>query len=176
MVPSTPLLSRGVGTPPSVSSRVGSKLPPPLYADVRLHIPTTHHNDAGRCGTAGTPTGVRTLVRFCSYCQPTRIHSSAKICHYYNEGVHSFLLWADVCANQHVFILQRRFAIIITRACIHCGLTFVFLVTFASTSPPKKKKTGEDGYIRLARGDGINACGVADQPLFADFLTNFTSF
>jgi len=35
---------------------------------------------------------------------------------------------------------------------------------------------GEDGYIRLARGDGINACGVADQPLFADFLTNFTSF
>ena len=35
---------------------------------------------------------------------------------------------------------------------------------------------GEEGYIRLARGDGVNACGVADQPLFADFLTNYSAF
>ena len=33
---------------PSVSSRVGSKLPLPLYADVRFHIPMTHRNDAGK--------------------------------------------------------------------------------------------------------------------------------
>ena len=32
---------------PSVSSRVGSKLPLPLYADLRFHIPMTHRNDAG---------------------------------------------------------------------------------------------------------------------------------
>ena len=31
--------------------RVGSKLPLPLYADVRLHIPMTHRNDAGTTGT-----------------------------------------------------------------------------------------------------------------------------
>ena len=30
---------------PSVSSRIGSKLPLPLYADVRLYIPMTHRND-----------------------------------------------------------------------------------------------------------------------------------
>ena len=36
-------------------------------------------------------------------------------------------------ANQHVFILQRRSAIIITRACIHffCGLTFVPTNTYS---------------------------------------------
>ena len=33
---------------PSVSSRFGSKLPLPLYADVRLHIPMTHRNDVIR--------------------------------------------------------------------------------------------------------------------------------
>ena len=33
-----------MGCTPSVSSRVGSKLPLPLYADVRFHIPMTHHN------------------------------------------------------------------------------------------------------------------------------------
>ena len=32
---------------PSASSRFGSKLPLPLYADVRLHIPMTHHNNEG---------------------------------------------------------------------------------------------------------------------------------
>ena len=36
-----------MGCTPSVSSRVGSKLPLPLYADMRLHIPMTHRNDAG---------------------------------------------------------------------------------------------------------------------------------
>ena len=30
-----------------VSSRVGGKLPLLLYADVRFHIPMTHHNDVG---------------------------------------------------------------------------------------------------------------------------------
>ena len=34
----------GRRTPP-VSSRVGNKLPLPLYADVRLYIPMTHNND-----------------------------------------------------------------------------------------------------------------------------------
>ena len=34
--------------PISVSSRVGSRLPLPLYADVRLHIPMTHRNDRYR--------------------------------------------------------------------------------------------------------------------------------
>ena len=37
----------GIRGTPSVSSRVGSKLPLPLYADVRFHIPMTHRNDAG---------------------------------------------------------------------------------------------------------------------------------
>ena len=36
-----------MGCTTSVSSRVGSKLPLPLYADVRFHIPMTHRNDAG---------------------------------------------------------------------------------------------------------------------------------
>ena len=33
---------------PAVSSRVGSTLPLPLYADVRLHIPMTHRTDVIR--------------------------------------------------------------------------------------------------------------------------------
>ena len=40
-------LRRGSRRTPSVSSRVDSKLPLPLYADVRFHIPMTHRNDAG---------------------------------------------------------------------------------------------------------------------------------
>ena len=36
-----------VGAPFSVLSRVGGKLTLLLYADVRLHIPMTHRNDAG---------------------------------------------------------------------------------------------------------------------------------
>ena len=39
--------SKGGRRTPSVSSRVGSTLPLPLYADVRLHIPMTHRNDVG---------------------------------------------------------------------------------------------------------------------------------
>ena len=39
----TDFLKRGVGAPLPVASR-GSKLPLPLYADVRLHIPMTHRN------------------------------------------------------------------------------------------------------------------------------------
>ena len=31
-----------------MSSRVSSKLPLPLYADARLHIPMTHHHNVGR--------------------------------------------------------------------------------------------------------------------------------
>ena len=42
-----PNLRKGGRCTPSVSSRVGSKLPLPLYADVRFHIPMTHRNDAG---------------------------------------------------------------------------------------------------------------------------------
>ena len=40
-------LRRGARCTPSVSSRIGGKLPLPLYADVRLHIPMTHRNAAG---------------------------------------------------------------------------------------------------------------------------------
>ena len=44
-------LRRGVGArTPSVSSRIGSKLPLPLYADVRFHIPMTCRNDVIRYG------------------------------------------------------------------------------------------------------------------------------
>ena len=35
------------GAPHQCPLRVGSKLPLPSYADVRLHIPMTHHIDAG---------------------------------------------------------------------------------------------------------------------------------
>ena len=41
-------LRRGVRRTPSVSSRFGSKLPLPLYADVRLHITMTYRNDVIR--------------------------------------------------------------------------------------------------------------------------------
>ena len=41
--------SKGDRRTSSVSSQFGSKLPLPLYADVRLHIPMTHRNDAGTC-------------------------------------------------------------------------------------------------------------------------------
>ena len=53
----TDSLGRGVGAPPSVFSRVGSKLPLPLYADVRLHIPMTHRNAAENVtgGITGPP-------------------------------------------------------------------------------------------------------------------------
>ena len=47
VVPSTPL-RREVDALHQCPLGVGSKLPLPLYADVRLHIPMTHHNDAGR--------------------------------------------------------------------------------------------------------------------------------
>ena len=54
---------KGVGAPnrrtPSVPSRFGSKLPLPLYADVRLHIPMTrhmNHHDVRLCsGIAARP-------------------------------------------------------------------------------------------------------------------------
>ena len=36
-----------MGCTPSVFSRVGSKLPLPVYADVRFHIPMTHRDDSG---------------------------------------------------------------------------------------------------------------------------------
>ena len=39
--------SKGGRRTPSVSSRVGSKLPLPRYADVQFHIPMTHRDDAG---------------------------------------------------------------------------------------------------------------------------------
>ena len=44
-------LRRGVGAPHQCPLGVGSKLPLPLYADVRLHIPMTHHN--GRPAESG---------------------------------------------------------------------------------------------------------------------------
>ena len=43
-----PLCIHGGRRTPSASSRFGSQLPLPLYADVRLHITMTHRND--RCG------------------------------------------------------------------------------------------------------------------------------
>ena len=42
-----PHIYRVSEVPPSVSSRVDSKLPLPVYADVLFHIPMTHNNDAG---------------------------------------------------------------------------------------------------------------------------------
>ena len=41
------LQQKGGRRTPSVSSRISSKLPLPLHADVRLHIPMTHRNDVG---------------------------------------------------------------------------------------------------------------------------------
>ena len=36
--------SKGVGAPHQCPLGVGTKLPLPLYADVRLHIPMTHNH------------------------------------------------------------------------------------------------------------------------------------
>ena len=44
----TNLLRRGVGAPHQCSLElVASKLPLPFYADLRLHVPMTHRDDAG---------------------------------------------------------------------------------------------------------------------------------
>ena len=48
----TDLLRRGVSAPHQYPLGVSSKLPLSRYADVRLHIPMTHHNDAGMLRTA----------------------------------------------------------------------------------------------------------------------------
>lgn len=39
-----PSFKRGSAHPTNLPLRVGSKLPLPLYADVRFHIPMTHNN------------------------------------------------------------------------------------------------------------------------------------
>ena len=65
-----PLEPKGGQRTPSVSSRVGSKLPLPLYADVRLHTPMTHRDDVIRYGGYGptdcaeSPNGVALCTEF----------------------------------------------------------------------------------------------------------------